>query len=994
MLRWLCYLLTACSCFAEPLYQFYKTADHEDLGLIWTIKEGDGGMWVGANDNLLTFDGEDWKSIDTGSAVTFRAIAVDQDQVWIGAAGALGYVTLGSDGTTEYTSILDELDEEEPAPGDVWDVIVRDDGVFFIESKRVFRWNKGSLSVFHLENARRLIPHLVDNQMILHQRTVGLVRWTGTGFETIAPDNPVIVAGVIYLGNDQGTIKGWTVHGTYFQIIDGVAEAINQLAGVEQVFYAMPFEDGFLLCTYGGVYLTDNLGRLKNETPWLKGQAITHALLDKSGRLWLATVSGVVLAAPGTNHFGEEDDIFTLIQLTPTEDGLLMCGPQGVHTYKNGVLKHSYDHPIWHIFDIGERLVTVEKESITLRDKDYHLLSKIQTRKYPMHLIQSQSAPDIYLASGDWGLILLRITADTIELIDTTSPDWTFCFEIVEQPVGIYWCGTFDRGLVRVNIRNPDQPEFQSAVIDEMEASTFGGEKPTWTKPVTFNDRLILLSDLGLFEKVPMRHKFKRVDIPGLAFGKSAFDHYFHVDDRGRGWLLAKSDRDYQLYQLILENGEYAVTSYQLPNTVSIAQARALYIDATGDKGYIAGNGLLEFDLKTLPAQIEQPVVRLVAHYAPSGQITRGKINGAFEFPTEGHLRFAFSSPAALDGSISYRSRLLPDGSWAEYSSDHSLELFGLSPGSHSVAFQAQDSDGVASLPARYDFHIRSPWYFTPTAYYAFIVFGLISGVGVWRIVRFRKQRRTAEYQQKLQHAHRIGQTSLKKIGHEAQDHLAAAEFSLSAVLREDLPIMAQKNLKTIKYTMKQLRNLFEKSNELTEVTGGKIKLNPTPFSLFQLFNGIYDTFEQRLKTKGNQLFFLLSGCELDVIQADRGKLESVINNLIANAHENLNQGKIDVEAISALSKDGQPELSITISDDGPGIPKDKSEAIFDLGYTTQLHRGGGLGLFICRQLIERMGGTIIAANRDTGGAIFTIRLYPEIPKLIGATQQPENSAK
>jgi two-component system, OmpR family, sensor histidine kinase KdpD len=71
---------------------------------------------------------------------------------------------------------------------------------------------------------------------------------------------------------------------------------------------------------------------------------------------------------------------------------------------------------------------------------------------------------------------------------------------------------------------------------------------------------------------------------------------------------------------------------------------------------------------------------------------------------------------------------------------------------------------------------------------------------------------------------------------------------------------------------------------------------------------------------------------------------------------------------------------AISVSDEGPGVPADDLERIFDKFY--RVHRqdrqraGTGLGLAICRGFVAAMGGTIAAVNRnDRSGAIFTIRL-------------------
>jgi len=65
--------------------------------------------------------------------------------------------------------------------------------------------------------------------------------------------------------------------------------------------------------------------------------------------------------------------------------------------------------------------------------------------------------------------------------------------------------------------------------------------------------------------------------------------------------------------------------------------------------------------------------------------------------------------------------------------------------------------------------------------------------------------------------------------------------------------------------------------------------------------------------------------------------------------------------------------LNITVSDDGPGVPEEMQKRIFNRG-TSSKGEAGGLGLYLCKQIIERTGGSIRLVN-NTKGATFRITL-------------------
>ena len=105
-------------------------------------------------------------------------------------------------------------------------------------------------------------------------------------------------------------------------------------------------------------------------------------------------------------------------------------------------------------------------------------------------------------------------------------------------------------------------------------------------------------------------------------------------------------------------------------------------------------------------------------------------------------------------------------------------------------------------------------------------------------------------------------------------------------------------------------------------------------------------------------------------------RLGQVVDNLIGNAISFvLPDGRIEL----SLSRNGNMVL-LTVKDNGPGIPPGKEEAIFHRFYSQRppdedFGQHSGLGLSICRQIIEAHGGTITAKNRTNGGAQFDIYL-------------------
>ena len=114
----------------------------------------------------------------------------------------------------------------------------------------------------------------------------------------------------------------------------------------------------------------------------------------------------------------------------------------------------------------------------------------------------------------------------------------------------------------------------------------------------------------------------------------------------------------------------------------------------------------------------------------------------------------------------------------------------------------------------------------------------------------------------------------------------------------------------------------------------------------------------------------------LKPVQADPNKLKQVMINLLLNAaHVMPAGGKIKVE----ITMPDEGSIEILISDSGPGIPAEIRETIFDPFFTTKKEGvGTGLGLYICRNILEEHGGTIELAESCDKGAQFKLILPVE----------------
>ncbi len=124
-------------------------------------------------------------------------------------------------------------------------------------------------------------------------------------------------------------------------------------------------------------------------------------------------------------------------------------------------------------------------------------------------------------------------------------------------------------------------------------------------------------------------------------------------------------------------------------------------------------------------------------------------------------------------------------------------------------------------------------------------------------------------------------------------------------------------------------------------------------------------------------------------VLAAPGYVEQILRNLLSNAAKYGEGTPVSVR----MSEQGG-EIEVSVSDRGPGFPPESADHLFELYYrcpgTAEKAPGSGIGLYVCRRLIEAMGGRIWAAARDGGGATFSFTLEAIVDDAVPADEEPQ----
>lgn len=192
---------------------------------------------------------------------------------------------------------------------------------------------------------------------------------------------------------------------------------------------------------------------------------------------------------------------------------------------------------------------------------------------------------------------------------------------------------------------------------------------------------------------------------------------------------------------------------------------------------------------------------------------------------------------------------------------------------------------------------------------------------------------------------------------------------------------------------MEQATKIIDAANHCARIVTNFLALarqhppERTQVLLNQIVHGALELLAYPLKTD-NVAVRLDLASDIPVIWADPHQLHQVLVNLIVNAHQAMRESPLPRRLFIASQSDpARRRVRLEVADTGPGIPPEIEERIFEPFFTTKLlGQGTGLGLSLCRGIIENHGGTIAVKSQLGRGAVFAI----ELPVQVGSEATPE----
>ena len=328
--------------------------------------------------------------------------------------------------------------------------------------------------------------------------------------------------------------------------------------------------------------------------------------------------------------------------------------------------------------------------------------------------------------------------------------------------------------------------------------------------------------------------------------------------------------------------------------------------------------------------------------------------------------QFNFDNP--LNSLYQYR---INNGEWTSNPpGKNDFTLSHLQPGTYRIAVRAMVGQGDYTPEKVVVITVRSPWYRSLPAY--FIYFAVLASLAAYIFFTYRRHANEQLNEEKMKF--------LINATHDIRSPLTLIMSPLANLRRRltDDQKEARRDLDTIEHNAQRILNLVNQILDVRKIDKQQMHLHCEETDLVTFISGICKMFDYNARERNISFRFLHDGFDRLNVWVDRGQFDKVVTNLLSNAFKYSHDGgNITVTLIS-----DDENATLSVADTGVGIDPESRRHIFDRFYqggnSRQLHIDGtGIGLNLCKMIVDMHHGTITAENRLDGehGSVFSVTL-------------------
>ncbi|AZZ92142.1 response regulator [Hahella sp. KA22] len=217
-------------------------------------------------------------------------------------------------------------------------------------------------------------------------------------------------------------------------------------------------------------------------------------------------------------------------------------------------------------------------------------------------------------------------------------------------------------------------------------------------------------------------------------------------------------------------------------------------------------------------------------------------------------------------------------------------------------------------------------------------------------------------------------------MSHEIRTPMSAISENLQVLRQTPLNSQQEDCVEKLEGASQSMRSFVNDLIDYSKIEAGQLELEPHAFNLDKLLREISYLVSAHTENKDIEVVFYLDHKIPNNLVGDEARLQQVLIKLLSNAAKFTNQGEITLSVKLSVMTQDELELKFSVEDTGIGMTEDHCQNIFetfvqDDAAAPRKYEGSGLGLGICKQLIEMMGGEIQVRSELGKGSAFSFNI-------------------
>ncbi|TDV30913.1 ATP-binding protein [Stenotrophomonas sp. CC22-02] len=247
---------------------------------------------------------------------------------------------------------------------------------------------------------------------------------------------------------------------------------------------------------------------------------------------------------------------------------------------------------------------------------------------------------------------------------------------------------------------------------------------------------------------------------------------------------------------------------------------------------------------------------------------------------------------------------------------------------------------------------------------------------------------------QSAEAANRAKSAFVATMSHEIRTPLNGVQGHLELLARSPLQPGQRERLDRIRFSADALMRIISDVLDFSKIEAGQLDVEPVPFALRPLIEGVALLFAPDALRKGVRLYFTVDAAADQLCVGDAHRIRQILTNLVGNAVKFTESGRILLQAELHHSAGQGAQLRVQVIDSGIGMSPEQTAQLFQPfqqadASVSRRYGGSGLGLALCQQIAQAMGGQVSVESAEGVGSSFTLLLPMQVQALQPPPTQP-----